>query len=41
MNPFVKIFTNESFQSFTIFPSVKTRKEFGENEPWIIEVAIL
>lgn len=41
MNPFVKIFTNESFQSFSIFPSVKTRKEFGEYGPWIIEVAIL
>ena len=41
MKPFVKVFTNESFQSFTIFPSVKTRKEFGEYGPWIIEVAIL
>ena len=41
MKPFVKIFTNESFESFTIFPSVKTRKEFGEYGPWIIEVAIL
>lgn len=41
MNPFVKIFTNHSFQSFIIFPSVKTRKEFGEYGPWIIEVAIL
>ena len=38
MKPLVKIFTNESF---TIFPSVKTRKEFGEYGLWIIEVAIL
>ena len=28
MKPFVKIFTNDSFESFTIFPVVKTRKEF-------------
>jgi hypothetical protein len=41
MKPFVKVFTNESFESFTIFPFVKTRKEFGEYGPWIIEVAIL
>ena len=41
MKPFVKVFTNESFQSFIVFPSVKTRKEFGEYGPWIIEVAIL
>jgi hypothetical protein len=41
MNPFVKIFTNNSFQSFIIFPFVKTRKKFGEYGPWIIEVAIL
>ena len=41
MKPFVKVFTNESFESFTIFPSVKIRKEFGEYGPWIIEVAIL
>ena len=41
MKPFVKIFTNESFQSCTIFPIVKTRKEFGEYGPWIVEVAIL
>ena len=41
MKPFIKIFTNDSFQSFIIFPAVKTRKEFGEYGPWIIEVAIL
>lgn len=41
MNPFVKIFTNHSFQSFIIFPFVKTRKEFVEYGPWIIEVTIL
>ena len=41
MKPFVKIFTNDSFQSFTVFPVVKTRKEFGEYGPWIIEIAIL
>jgi hypothetical protein len=41
MNPFVKIFTNNSFQSFIIFPFVKTRKKFGDYGPWIIEVAIL
>lgn len=38
MKPFVKTFTNESFQSFTIFPVVKTRKEYV---PWIAEIAIL
>lgn len=38
MKPFVKVFTNDSFESVTIFPVVKTRKEYG---PWIIEVAIL
>jgi hypothetical protein len=41
MKPFVKIFTNESFQSFIIFPIVKTRKEFGEYGTWIAEIAIL
>jgi len=41
MKPFVKVFINESFQSFTIFPFVKIRKEFGQYGPWIIEVAIL
>jgi len=41
MKPFVKVFINDSFQSFTIFPFVKTRKEFGEYGPWIIEVALL
>lgn len=41
MKPFVKVFINDSFQSFTIFPFVKTRKEFGEYGPWIIEVAVL
>ena len=41
MKPLVKVFTNESFESFVIFPFVKTRKEFGEYGPWIIEVAIL
>ena len=41
MKPFVKVFTNESFESFTIFPFVKTRKEYGQYGPWIIEVAIL
>ena len=41
MKPFVEIFTNDSFQSFSIFPVVKARKEFGEYGPWIIEVAIL
>lgn len=41
IKPFVKVFTNQSFDSFTIFPFGKTRKEFGEYGPWIIEVAIL
>ncbi|WP_297691731.1 hypothetical protein [uncultured Eudoraea sp.] len=41
MNPLVKLFTNNSFQSFTIIPYVKTRKEFDEYGPWVIEVAIL
>jgi hypothetical protein len=41
MKPFVKIFTNDSFQSFTIFPVVKTRKKFEEYGPWIAEIAIL
>ena len=41
MKPFVKIITNNSFQSFTIFPVVKAKKQFGEYGPWIIEVAIL
>lgn len=41
MKPFVKIYTSESFQSFTIFPAVKIRKEFGEYGPWIAKVAIL
>lgn len=41
MKPFVKVFINDSFQSFIIFPFVKTRKEFGEYGPWIIEVAVL
>ena len=38
MRPFVRIFTNESFQNFTIFPVVKTTKGYGS---WIAEVAIL
>ena len=38
MKPFIKIFTDQSFQSFTIFPIVQTKKEFGS---WIVEVAIL
>jgi hypothetical protein len=41
MKSFVKVFINDSFQSFTIFPFVKTRKEFGEYRPCIIEVAVL
>ena len=41
MKPFVQIFTNDSFQSFTIFPVVKARKEFGEYGHWIVTVAIL
>lgn len=41
MKPFVKVLTSESFESFTIFPFVKTKKEFGKYGPWIIEVAIL
>jgi hypothetical protein len=41
MKPFVKIYTNESFQSFTVFPAVKIRKEFGEYGPWIVKIAIL
>ena len=41
MKPFVKIITNNSFQSFTIFPVVKVKKQFGEYGPWIIKVAIL
>lgn len=41
MKPFVKIITNSSFQSFTIFPVVKAKKQLGEYGPWIIEVAIL
>jgi hypothetical protein len=38
MKPFVKIFPNESFR---IVPIVKTKKEFGEYRPWILELAIL
>lgn len=41
MKPFVKVFINDSFQSLTIFRFVKTKKEFGEYGPWIIEVAVL
>ena len=41
MKPFVKIITDNSFQSFTIFPVVKAKKQFGEYGPWIVEVAIL
>lgn len=41
MKPFFKIFTNDSFKSFVIFPVVKARKEFGEYGACIVEVAIL
>jgi hypothetical protein len=41
MKPFLKIVTNNSFQSFVIFPIIKTKKEFGDYGPWIIEIAIL
>jgi hypothetical protein len=41
MKPFLKILTNDNFQSFVIFPAIKARKEFGEYGPWIVEVAIL
>lgn len=41
MKPFVKIYTSENFQSFTIFPAVKISKEFGKSGPWIVKVAIL
>jgi len=41
MKPFVQIFTNDSFQSSTIFPVVKIRKEFEEYGSWIVEIAIL
>lgn len=39
MKPLVKVFINYSFQSFTIFSFVKTKKEFGEYGPWITKVA--
>ena len=41
MKPFVKIITNSSFQSFTIFPVVKAKKQFGEYGSWIIEIDVL
>lgn len=41
MKPFVKIITNNSFQSFTIFPVIKVKKQFGEYGPGIIAVSIL
>lgn len=41
MKPFLKIVTNNSFQSFVIFPIIKTKKEFGDYGPWIVEIAIL
>ena len=41
MKSFVNIINNNSFQSFTIFPVVKAKKQYGEYGPWIIEVAIL
>lgn len=41
MKPFVKIITNNSFQSFIIFSVVKAKKQFGGYGPWIIEVTIL
>ena len=33
MKPFVKIFTNESFESFTVFPSVKTKNNLENMDP--------
>jgi hypothetical protein len=41
MKPFVKIITDNSFQSFTIFPVVKANKQFGEYGTWTIQLAIL
>jgi len=41
MKPFLKIVTNNSFQSFVIFPIIKIKKEFGDYGPWIVEIAIL
>lgn len=41
MKPFVKIFTNNSFQSFVLFPVIKVKKEFEDCGPWVVEIAIL
>ena len=38
MKPFIKVITNQSFQSSVLFPVIKARKEFGV---WIVEVDIL
>lgn len=41
LKPFVQIFLDGSFQSSVIFPIVKVRKQFGNNGPWLAEIAIL
>ena len=41
MKPFIKVITNQSFQSSALFHVIKVRKEFGEYGVWIVEVAIL
>ena len=41
MKPFIKVITNQSFQSSVLFPVIKVRKEFEEYGVWIVEVAIL
>ena len=41
MKSFVKIYINESFQSFMVFSAVRIRKEFGEYGPWVVKIAIL
>lgn len=41
MKSFFKIVTNNSFQSFVIFPIIKTKKKFQDYAPWILELTIL
>lgn len=41
MKPFLNIVTNNEFQSFTIFPAVRVKKEFVNYGSWIVEIAIL
>jgi len=41
MKPFIKVITNQNFQSSILFPVIKARKEFGEYGVLIVQVAIL